>query len=132
MPHATPAPEFLVQAQPVPGMPHARKVHLAGRITYREAPRLRRAIFSEVENPDASILVLELGGVERLDTAGAAVLVEALLASRQRDVPMLLCEPSESVLQIFRLAGFPEILASCCSSVEEVRRKLAGAAAEPE
>ena len=54
----------------------------------------------------------------------AAVLVEALMAAKRRGLRLLLCSPSESVLRMFRLAGFEEVLDHCCSTPEETRRRL--------
>ena len=123
---ATSGQRMRVEMEPVPEMPHVRKLVVRGRVTYLEAPELREAVLAEVESPDASIVLLELGGVEKMDTAGMAVLIEALLAGRDREVSMLLCSPSDSVMQIFRLAGFPELVASCCAGPEETRERLGG------
>jgi len=54
------------------------------------------------------------------------VLVEALRGSRKRDVTMMLCAPSPSVIQIFHLAGLDEALRCCCATPAEAHRRLAG------
>lgn len=115
---------FETEVLPVPGMPGIRKVRVLGRVTFHEAPELRATILREVRRPGTTKLVVDLGGIDRMDTAGMAVLVEGLLAGREKGLGLLLCEPSPSVLRIFHLAGFPEVLASCCSDFEEVRLKL--------
>lgn len=94
-----------------------------GRMTYPEAPELREGIFGQLSNPKLSALIVDLGQVQKIDTAGVAVLLEGLLASRDRSLRMILCDPSESVREIFRLAGFHDLLAAC-SSHEELQREL--------
>lgn len=118
--------KFRTESQPLPEMPSVRKLRISGEITYREAPDLREIVLGEALHSGASKLLVDLSGVERMDTAGMAVLVEALLGSRERNMGMLLCEPSDSVVQIFRLAGFPDILAACCSGFEEAQERLRG------
>ena len=115
---------FRTEIQAIPGRPDVRKLHVLGQVTYHEAPELREAILSEVSNTHLSALVVELGAVKKMDTAGVAVLVEGLLASRQRGLRMLLCQPSESVLQIFRLAGLHDALEATCARPEEVEQRL--------
>ena len=95
-----------------------------GTITFEEAPNLREAIFSTLKEKGDRPLVVELGGVDRMDTAGVAALLEGLIESRRRNRPYFLCGPSDSVLRIFRLAGLPDALESCCRGPEEVRERL--------
>jgi len=88
-------------------------LHLQGRASYREAPELRRAVFDAISVSTDKNLVVELGEVEAIDTAALAVLVEALLATRGGDTPIFLVCPSDSVRQVFRLAGLEEALTRC-------------------
>ncbi|MFQ5779677.1 MAG: STAS domain-containing protein [Nitrospiria bacterium] len=117
---------FRTEIQEVPGRHDVSKLVVQGRITYHEAPEFREIIFGEVSSTRLTALVVELGGVKHIDTAGLAVLVEGLLASRQRNLRMLLCQPSESVLQIFRLAGLRDALEASCTRPGEVERRLMG------
>jgi len=117
---------FRTEIQEVPGRHDVSKLVVQGRITYHEAPEFRKIILGEVSNARLSALVIELGGVKHIDTAGLAVLVEGLLASRQRNLRMLLCQPSESVLQIFRLAGLRDALEASCTRPGEVEQRLMG------
>ena len=119
-----PEQSFQTAAQPLPGVPDAATVLVRGRVTYREAPEFRTALLREIAGAAAARLVLELGQVDEMDTAGAAVLAEALKRGQQRGLRVLLCGASESVLRTFRLAGFEDVLGQCCSSVEETRRRL--------
>ncbi len=119
---ATPA--FRTEVTSIPQMPEATTVHLRGRVTADEAPGLREHILGELRKTAATKLVLELASVEQIDTAGAAVLAEALKFGQNRGMRVLLCSPSEPVMRIFRLAGFDEVLTQCCSDPQETWQRL--------
>ncbi len=116
-------PSFEITVSPPP-MPDVCSLQLQGRIDYREAAAFRKAFLRELRRSTASTLVVELGALDRLDTSGLAVLVEAMTIARRRDQQMFLCAPSESVLKIFRLSGFQEALQACCSGPDEVARRM--------
>jgi anti-anti-sigma factor len=96
-------------------------LHLKGTATYKEAPELRRQVFSALGALESGRLVVELEEVDRMDTAAMAVLVEGLLASRGPDGPHLFfCTPSDSVKKVFNLAGLDEALQRCFGCLGEV------------
>jgi anti-anti-sigma factor len=110
--------------------PEAPKLHaslaLSGQITYAEAPELRKILFRMIRKDAPNQLVIELGALERIDTAGIAVLVEGLAETRASGQSMLFCEPSDRVRATFELAGLREALKSCCKSPREVSARLTG------
>jgi anti-anti-sigma factor len=106
--------------------PHA-SLALSGRISYVEAPELREILFSMIREDAPSHLIVELGAVERIDTAGAAVLVEGLAAAQATGKKLLLCEPGDWVRGTFELAGLKEALHSCCKGPREVGARLMAA-----
>ena len=118
------APAFRAEVAPIEGMPHASSMALAGRVTLDEASAVRSEILGWLTSTDASRIVMELSNVEKMDTSGAAVLAEAIRVGQDRGQSILLCSPSESVLRIFRLAGFEEVLRCCCADPEETHRRL--------
>lgn len=103
--------------------PHA-SLALSGVITYVEAPSLRDTLFRMIRKGAAAQLVIELGALERIDTAGVAVLVEGLIVARANGQMMLFCEPSDRVRATFELAGLQEALQSCCKSPREIAARL--------
>lgn len=115
---------FQTEIRAVAGLEDASTLHIRGRIRYAQAPALRREILDWITRSPASRLIIELDAVEEMDTSGAAVLVESLVFGRDRSKQMLLCSPSESVMRLFRLAGFEEALAACCPSPAEALRRL--------
>ncbi len=115
---------FQTEIQEVPGRPGVIRIVVQGRITYHEAPEFREVILGEIASTSGMVLVIELGRVERIDTAGLAVLVEGLLASRQRNLKMFLCQPSQSVLQLFRMANLRDALEASCATPGEIEQRL--------
>ena len=100
-------------------------LHLRGRASYREAPQLRQAVFDAIALSADKNLVVELDEVETIDTAALAVLVEALMATRDGDPAMFLMCPSNSVRRVFRLAGLEEALTRCYHCWEDLATAIA-------
>jgi anti-anti-sigma factor len=115
---------FQTEVTRIDAMPEAGTIRLRGRVTYREAPELRSVLLQEVRKHAGSKLVLSLGGIEKIDTAGAAVLAEALKAGLDRGLRVLLCSPSPAVINIFRLAGFDSVLDHCCANPDVTWSRL--------
>lgn len=103
--------------------PHA-SLALTGAISYAEAPSLRATLFRMIRKGAAAQLVIELGALERIDTAGIAVLVEGLIAARANGQLILFCEPSDGVRATFELAGLQEALHSCCKCPRAIAARL--------
>ena len=123
-------PQLAYRAEVVntPEIPGARVVRLGGVVDHSAASGLRRTLLEQVGRRPPEDIVVELSGVAALDTSGAAVLVEALREADGRGLRLLLCAPSPSVLAMFRLAGFEEVLGSCCSCADDARSRLARSA----
>jgi anti-anti-sigma factor len=118
------SPLFETEVAGIEAMPEAATVRLRGRVTFDEAPEVREALLGAVDKHAGSKLVLELADVDEIDTSGAAVLAETLKAGMNRGLRVLLCSPSDSVMQIFRLAGFEDVLNHCCADPQETWRRL--------
>ncbi|MEM7355268.1 MAG: STAS domain-containing protein [Acidobacteriota bacterium] len=102
-------------------------LHLRGQATFREAPELRSRLFEALAaHGKGHRLVVELAEVERIDTAGMAVLVEGLLATRQEGPDLFFCTPSDSVHKVFRLAGLEEALERCYGCLGDVPTAAGG------
>lgn len=98
---------------------------LRGDIDYTCAPELRANLFEALDEVGAGPILVDLGEVRSIDTAGMAVLVEGLVTSEERGGKLLLCGAGESVRKVFRLAGLQKALESCASCREEAERRLA-------
>jgi anti-anti-sigma factor len=118
---------FRTRSAQIADVPRAATLRVSGRATVDEAPELREQILAEIdaiESAGATRLVVELGGVDEMDTAGAAVLIEGLRRAWQRGIRLLLCSPSESVVRMFQLAGLENVLDYSCANPAETRRRL--------
>lgn len=85
---------------------------VSGNIDMSNAQELRKALLTEIGTKGASRVVVNLGGVGYIDSAGIASLVEGLKASRDSHVRFILFGISPSaleVLKVVRLEGFFEI-----------------------
>jgi anti-anti-sigma factor len=108
----------------MPGMADSIIAAIAGSIDYGNAHEFRRGLMRLLEAQRPRGMVLEMSGIENLDTAAAAVLVELLMEGRRRGSHVYLCQPSQSVRDLFRLSGLVDALECCCDSPAEVERKL--------
>ncbi len=117
-------PRFSLHSNPMPGMTDSIVAAISGSIDYENAHELRRGLMRVLESQRPRGMVLEMSGVEDLDTAAAAVLVELLTEGRRRGSKVFLCQPSQSVRNLFRLSGLVDALECCCDSPAEVERKL--------
>lgn len=97
---------------------------LAGAASYREAPELRRVMFEAISVAEDKNLVVDLEQIESMDTAAMAVLVEALMATRDGEPAIFLMCPSESVRRIFRLAGLEEALTRCYTCWDDLTNTI--------
>jgi anti-sigma B factor antagonist len=104
-------------------LPEVLVLSVQGRVSYVNAPELRGIVFAALDKK-AGRLVIELGSVEAMDTAGVAVLVEAVHAGRKRQKQVLLCTPSETVMRIFRLAGLSDVLECCHATPDEMWKQI--------
>ncbi len=119
-----------VNALEIEFLPEAREasaiLRLGGRASYREAPELRRAVFDAIAATHDKNLVVELERVEKMDTAALAVLVEALIVTRDGEPPIFLISPSDSVRRVFHLAGLEEALTRCYDCWEDFEPAATG------
>ncbi|MFQ5767555.1 MAG: STAS domain-containing protein [Acidobacteriota bacterium] len=115
---------FQVQQGPVPEMPEVWSFQIHGIVNYRNAPELRTALLASIRELSTSRLVIELSGVSQMDTAAAAVLVEALMVSREEGKLALICAPSDAVLRLFRLGGLGEVLHCCCEGPADLQERF--------
>ena len=109
---------------PVPGVPDACAIQIVGPVTYREAWILRKSLVRAISEASGSRLAIDLAGMSEIDTAGAAVLVEAYSLGRARGLRVLLCSPDETAIRLFRLSGVDALMEACCSCPREIRQRL--------
>jgi anti-sigma B factor antagonist len=83
-------------------------VQVSGEIDVYTAPRLRQRLIELVDD-GARHLVIDLGGVEFLDSTGLGVLVGGLKRMRAQDGTLVLVCAQERILKIFRITGLDRV-----------------------
>jgi anti-sigma B factor antagonist len=99
-------------------------LEVAGEVDVYTAPGLRDRI-SDLLDSGEHRLVVDLGGVEFLDSTGLGVLVAGLNRAREVGGSLAIVCPQERVLKLFRITGLDEVFA-VHSTVDDA---LAGSAA---
>ena len=105
------------------GEVEAFTLRLFGEVSYQDATELRLGIDDALARPFEQV-VFALGAVEQMDTAGAALLVEAVLEGRRRGKRVLLCSPSDPVMKMFELTGLEEVFDACCATPDVTWQRL--------
>ena len=100
-------------------------LHLGGELGFREAADLRTALFKAIERSGDKNLVVDLKEVDRIDTAAMAVLIEGLVATKDRGPDVFLVAPNESVRRVFELAGLEDALMRCFDCWGDLERAVA-------
>ncbi|ANM31085.1 hypothetical protein ABI59_18145 [Acidobacteria bacterium Mor1] len=99
-------------------------LRVAGRVSAEEVPELRSRILNVLDRQSEDRIVLALGQVESMDTAGAAVMVEAILRGRSAGKKVLICSPSPSVMRMFEMAGLEVAFEACCPTPDVTWQRL--------
>ena len=90
-------------------------VHVKGDIDLKSSPELRAAILDLYEKRGQERVVLDLSGVNYIDSSGVASLVEGLQEAKKRSARFILCALNEAprhVLELTRLIKVFEIAAT--------------------
>ncbi len=83
-------------------------LEVGGEVDVYTAPALRDRI-TDVLDAGQHLLVIDLGGVEFLDSTGLGVLVAGLNRAREVGGSLALVCPQERVLKLFRITGLDEV-----------------------
>ncbi len=74
-----------------------------GDVDLSRSPALRNAL-RQAQAAKPSKLVVDLAGVEYMDSSGVATLVEALQIARKNNTKIVLCDLKDKVRSIFEIA----------------------------
>lgn len=85
-------------------------LEVGGEIDVYTAPKLRERLVTLAEG-GANRIIVDLSGVEFLDSTGLGVLVGALKRARAVDGALKLVCGTERILKIFRITGLHEVFA---------------------
>jgi len=81
----------------------------AGRLTVVTAPQLRTAVAERVSGGD-KIIVVDLSGIEFVDSSGLGALVSCLKSARQAGGDLRIVSPTDQVKMVLRITNLDRIL----------------------
>ena len=87
------------------------ELRVVGPATHRQGIRLRTALMEGLDSGAESLRV-DLSGIDEMDTAALAILVETLMEARKRGVAVDLCRPSAAAERVFQLASFVRMVST--------------------
>jgi anti-sigma B factor antagonist len=83
-------------------------VEARGEIDLYTAPKLKEQLGSLIEQ-DRVRIVIDLGGVEFLDSTGLGVLIGSLRRCRERGGELALAAPKETVQKVLNITGLDKV-----------------------
>lgn len=89
-------------------MDDACVITLKGEVDVYTAPALRERLLVDIES-SCSAVVVDMSGVDFVDSSGLGVLVSGLKRTREADKSMRIVCDSEPVLKIFRITGLDKV-----------------------
>jgi len=82
-------------------------IYLTGEVDLERSPLARKVLLETVEK--GQHLIVDMSDVEYIDSSGVASLVEALQASKKKNLDFALQQVSEPALKVFRLARLEKV-----------------------
>ena len=96
-------------------------IALAGEVDVYTSPRVKQEIVNLL-NSDVTRMVVDLTGVEYLDSTGLGVLIGGLKRARERDGDLKLICDNVRILRIFEITGLTKIFDIVPTEAEAVAR----------
>lgn len=81
----------------------------ASRLDLRSAPQLRAAVTDAVES-GSTLVVVDLSGVDFMDSSGLGALIAGLKTARQASGDLRICGPTEQVTMVLELTQMDRVL----------------------
>ena len=100
---------FEVTSDPAPGASQVTVVAVTGELDVASAPRLRQEVVT-LASSGATLLVIDLGGVDFLDSTGLGVLLGALKRVRSSGGDLALARAEPQVAKVFEITRLGDIL----------------------
>lgn len=101
-------------------------IKILGRLDAVSAQETERRISQLIDQNETKLLVLNLGNLHYISSAGLRVLLSLHKKMHALSGAMLLCEPTSQVWDILKISGFDRLLefAKSPAEVEEFEKKL--------
>ncbi|AHH96294.1 hypothetical protein GCM10010174_77030 [Kutzneria viridogrisea] len=88
----------------------AVRIAVRGEVDLGTAPELERAVQAVLDRPGVGSVVVDLSGVDFMDSTGLRVLISGLQAAQRRDIAYTVANPSPHLLKVIRVTGIEELL----------------------
>jgi anti-anti-sigma factor len=92
-----------------------------GRVTFHSADVLRQQLLDLIAAGDTH-LVVDLSGVDAMDSSGVGALISGLKAARRAGGDLRLVAPSAPIAAMFTMMHLDNVLVTCESAEEAFRR----------
>jgi anti-sigma B factor antagonist len=95
----------LLEVSVVPSGAHGARVSVVGEVDYLTAPRLKARLWWVLAEFDPREVVIDLSGVDFLDSTGRGALLHGWRQAHQRGCRFSVVDPQPRVLAMLRIAG---------------------------
>jgi anti-sigma B factor antagonist len=95
-------------------------IHTEGRLNMVSAPKLRQAV-TDVIGAGRSRIVVDLSGVEFMDSSGLGALIGCLKTARQAGGDLRIAAPTKQVVMVLKLSNLDRVLTAYDSPAEAYR-----------
>ncbi len=99
----------------------AQIVSFTGDIDLQSSPEVRKVLLAGVE--EGSAVLVDLSGVEYIDSSGVASMVESFQNARKKNQGYVLVSVSEAAMRVLQLARLDKVF-DICDSVDEALEKV--------
>ncbi|MCK4890638.1 MAG: STAS domain-containing protein [Candidatus Aminicenantes bacterium] len=84
-------------------------ISIIGRVEMINIEMLREKIFTIIENSESGVLI-DLKALEYINSAGLGILIRIAKVMETRKRPLVFSSLKENIFEIFKIAGFTNIL----------------------
>ncbi|MGP4081925.1 STAS domain-containing protein [Pseudalkalibacillus sp. R45] len=99
---------------------HIDELVLVGEVDAYTAPKLKETLLEATQKPDQQVVV-DLSGVQYMDSTGLGVFVGALKSSQQYGSTLTLTGMTDRVERLFEITGLTEVMNIENNQEEEAR-----------
>ncbi len=98
----------------------AQIVSFTGDIDLQSSPEVRKVLLACVE--EGSAVLVDLSGVEYIDSSGVASMVESFQNARKKSQDYILVSVSEAAMRVLQLARLDKVF-DICDTIEDALAK---------
>ena len=103
-------------------------MRLRGELDHHQAEQVRAAADEALQDKGLQRLILNLGGLSFMDSAGIGVILGRYKQMQQRQGQMSICETPRAVAKVLEISGIPRVIPFYKSEIEALRQTARGAA----